>query len=115
MPDREVEHLVVGAGLLGLSTARALTRRGRSVAVLERAAVGHAGSGSKGTARIFRLGYPDPFYVRLAQASLPRWRALEDESGRTLLRTTGAGSLSTRSFAPSTRFTAASAAFKSVP
>ncbi len=76
---------VVGAGLLGLATARALAARGRDVVVLEQAEVGHEGSGSAGSCRIFRLGYTDPAYVAAAQQARQKWRELESESGRSLL------------------------------
>jgi sarcosine oxidase len=85
----EAEFVVVGAGLIGLSTAWHLARRGREVAVLERATVGHAGGGSHGSGRIFRLGYDDPRYVEMAKLALPLWRELEAESGTELLTTTG--------------------------
>ena len=66
MPD-DRHCIVVGAGLLGLATARALARRGWRVLVLEAAgAPGHERAGSKGDARIFRLGYPEPHYVEMA-------------------------------------------------
>jgi sarcosine oxidase len=78
--------IVVGAGLLGLSTAWALTRRGWHVVVLEAAdGAGHPRSGSKGDARIFRLGYPDPVYVQMAIRARGLWRDLEAASGRRLL------------------------------
>jgi sarcosine oxidase len=78
--------IVVGAGLLGLSAAWALTRRGWDVAVLEAAdGVGHPRSGSKGDARIFRFGYPDPLYVEMAIRARALWRGLEAASGRRLL------------------------------
>jgi hypothetical protein len=86
---RDVEFVVVGAGLLGLSTAWHLMRRGRDVLVLERAQVGHPGAGSRGLCRIFRLGYDDPRYVVMAQQALPLWRELEADTGYSLLRTTG--------------------------
>jgi sarcosine oxidase len=74
---------------MGLATARALARSGRSVMVLEQFELGHARGSSHGTSRIFRLSYADPRYVRLALDALPLWRELEAEAGETLLQTTG--------------------------
>ncbi len=79
------EIAIVGAGLLGLAAARSLTNRGRDVVVLERAFVGHDGAGSKGSCRIFRLGYTDPAYVTAARRAGELWRELEDVTGRTIL------------------------------
>ncbi len=79
--------VIVGGGLLGLSTARAL--RGRcDVLVLERDTVGNTRSGSHGSTRIFRLGYADQRYVAMAQRAAERWRALEAEAGVQLLHPT---------------------------
>jgi sarcosine oxidase len=79
------EYVVVGAGLLGLATARALSARGREVAVLERARVGSADAGSHGSCRIFRLGYDDPGYVRMARRARALWGELEQQAGLRLL------------------------------
>ncbi|HEY2551226.1 MAG TPA: FAD-dependent oxidoreductase [Streptosporangiaceae bacterium] len=81
----EHEYAVVGAGLLGLAAGRALARRGRDVTVLDQGEIGNETAGSKGSCRIFRLGYPDPCYVTLAQRSRVLWHQLEAESGRPLL------------------------------
>ena len=82
--------VVVGAGLLGLSAAWALARRGATVVVLEAGEdVGHQRSGSKGDARIFRLGYPDRLYVEMALQARALWAELEARSGRALLHVTG--------------------------
>lgn len=89
MASERADAVVVGAGLLGLAAARELARRGRSALVVEQATVGHERAGSKGTARIFRLGYDDPFYVELARYARERWSRLEDDSGRRLLQVTG--------------------------
>jgi sarcosine oxidase len=76
---------IIGAGLLGLATGRALAARGRDVVVLEQAGVGHPGAGSKGSCRIFRLGYPEPAYVFAARQAGELWRVLEAESGHRIL------------------------------
>jgi sarcosine oxidase len=88
VPDHR-RCVVVGAGVLGLSAAWALSRRGWSVLVLEAAAEpGHERSGSKGDARIFRLGYPEPHYVEMAVLARRRWHDLEAATGRRLLHVT---------------------------
>jgi sarcosine oxidase len=76
---------IIGAGLLGLAAGRALTARGYDVVVLEQAEIGHPAAGSKGSCRIFRLGYPDPAYVTAARQAGELWRALEADSGRRIL------------------------------
>jgi sarcosine oxidase len=76
---------IVGAGLLGLSAAREVAAQGRDFVVLEQADIGHPGSGSKGSCRIFRIGYPDPGYVTAALHARELWRELEAEAGRQLL------------------------------
>lgn len=81
--------IVVGAGAMGAATAWWLARRGRSVLLLERFEQGHARGSSHGGSRIFRFAYPDPDYVRLAQAALPLWRELEDEAGVALVEVLG--------------------------
>jgi sarcosine oxidase len=86
MAGEDSEFVIVGAGLLGLAAAAALARRGHEAIVLEQATVGHPGAGSKGSCRIFRLGYPDPEYVALARQAGQFWAELEQAQG-TRLRT----------------------------
>jgi sarcosine oxidase len=85
----ETDVVVVGAGVMGLATARALARSGRDVVVLEQFALGHDRGSSHGSSRIVRLSYPEARWVRLARESYPLWRELEAESGRTLLELHG--------------------------
>jgi sarcosine oxidase len=83
--ETRCEVVVVGAGLLGLATARALAREGHEVVLLEQAEVGHEASGSKGSCRIFRLGYDDAEWVSMAMRARGPWADLEDECGQQLL------------------------------
>jgi sarcosine oxidase len=76
---------IVGAGLLGLAAARAVAAQGRDFVVLEQAAIGHDKGGSKGSCRIFRLGYPEPEYVAAARQARELWHTLEAETGRQIL------------------------------
>lgn len=88
MVAERADVVVVGGGLLGLATAYALRGR-REVVVIERETVGNRHAGSHGRSRVFRLGYPDPFYVQMAQHSREVWRALERDTATTLLHETG--------------------------
>lgn len=86
-PDHEI--VVVGAGIVGLATAHALAGEGRDVLALEQFQVGHRRGSSHGATRVFRLAYPDPDWVRLAQRALLGWRDLEAETGEELLSLVG--------------------------
>jgi sarcosine oxidase len=85
----QAEVVVVGAGVNGLATAWALAREGRDVLVLEQFPLGHTRGSSHGASRIFRLSYPEPHWVRLAQEALEGWRELEAETGTRLLELNG--------------------------
>src|SRR5262245_34767483 len=74
---------------MGSASALALARRGRDVVVLEQFGPGHTRGSSHGASRIFRLAYPDPFWVRLARHAADEWRRLEADAGVTLLARTG--------------------------
>jgi len=84
-----VDVAVVGAGLLGSATARALAARGVPAVLLEQFGPGHARGSSHGATRIFRLSYPDPGYVRMAVSALEAWARLQDDAGEQLLIKTG--------------------------
>lgn len=86
---RAADAVVVGAGVMGSATGRALARSGVDVVLLERFPLGHARGSSHGRSRIFRFSYPDRRYVRMAMEALPLWREVEEDAGEELLVTTG--------------------------
>ncbi|MBF4579434.1 FAD-dependent oxidoreductase [Frigoribacterium sp. VKM Ac-2530] len=90
------DHVVVGAGVIGAATARALARRGgdggsgASVLLVEQFGRGHDRGSSHGASRIFRRGYTADDWLALTGDAITAWQALEAETGRTLLDFTGA-------------------------
>jgi sarcosine oxidase len=78
---RDADIVVVGAGIVGAATARALAGIFATVVLVERLELGHDRGSSHGTSRIFRLNYPDERYVRMAQAADDAWRELEQQRG----------------------------------
>ena len=86
-PGDGIDIGVVGAGIIGLSAARALTRRGAAVTVYERGVPGNGQSG--GDSRIFRHTHDDPRLIALARRSLERWREWERDCGQELVSRDG--------------------------
>jgi len=84
-----VDVLVIGAGVMGASTAYALARAGRTVTILEQFARGHTRGSSHGKSRIFRFSYPESHYVEMGIESLRLWRELEEDGGVRILEQTG--------------------------
>src|SRR3954451_7745919 len=86
--DGAVTHAdvaVVGLGVIGLSTALALARRGVRVVAIDRFGGGHPATSSTDPSRSIRLAYEQPVYVELAREALERWRALEIDTGERIL------------------------------
>jgi sarcosine oxidase len=68
---------VVGAGVMGCATAWALRERGAEVTVHEQFELDHDRGSSHGRTRIFRLSYPDPYWIRFAQEAHAGWQELD--------------------------------------
>jgi sarcosine oxidase len=85
----ETDVVVVGLGVIGLSTAAALAGRGNAVVGIDRWGSGHPVTSSTGASRSIRVAYDDERYVRLARRALEGWRRLETSHGITLLVESG--------------------------
>lgn len=81
--------MIIGAGLAGAAAAWSLSRRGRSVVLLEQFTAGHALGSSHGSARIVRRVYADALYVSLTGQAFELWREVEQAAGTPLLRMLG--------------------------
>src|SRR5215472_9229944 len=88
---RQQHIVIVGAGIVGLSTAYSLLTQGiRNVTILEQETVDHTRSSSHGFSRLLRFEYgPDAFYSHMVRSSLKRWKNLEHLTGLTLYTPTG--------------------------
>jgi sarcosine oxidase len=84
---RFTEVGVIGAGIVGLATAYALTERGVSATVYERGVPGNGQSG--GASRIFRHGHDDPRMVDFAKCSRLIWDQWAERFGIELVSSDG--------------------------
>jgi sarcosine oxidase len=92
---------VVGAGVMGCAAAWALAERGAAVTLYEQFELDHVRGSSHGATRIFRLAYPEPQWVHLAEEALEGWRELERQSGTAVLALHGLVELCSREEATS--------------
>lgn len=82
--------IVVGGGVMGLSTAWAAASAGKRVTLLDARPLLNDHNASNDESKIFRFAYgAQRRYVLLAKRALAGWRRLEAESGRVLLHQTG--------------------------
>ncbi len=82
--------IVLGVGAMGSAIAYHAAARGLRVLALEQFGLGHDRGSSHGLTRIIRLAYFEhPSYVPLLRRAFTLWRALEADSGTSLLHVTG--------------------------
>jgi glycine/D-amino acid oxidase-like deaminating enzyme len=77
-----VKAVVIGAGVFGASTARALAVRGWDVTLVEQYTPGTVRSASGGDTRLLRAAHGNvEWYTQLATRAREQWIALQEESG----------------------------------
>lgn len=87
--SERVPFVVIGGGVMGLSAAWALARRGERPLVLEQFARGHTRGASHGATRNFNNAYADEHYLDLLARAREGWDALGTPGGEPLLRLHG--------------------------
>ncbi|WP_349827382.1 FAD-dependent oxidoreductase [Brevibacterium litoralis] len=83
------DHVIIGAGFAGASTAWRLAQRGLSVALVDRDEPASEHGSSHGSARIFRFAYEDALYAGFVRDAEAGWAELEELSGQQLIRRCG--------------------------
>ena len=77
-----MKAVVIGAGVFGASTARALALRGWDVTLVEQYTPGTVRSASGGDTRLLRAAHGNvDWYARLAMRAREQWIELQEESG----------------------------------
>lgn len=87
--EHRYDVIVVGGGVVGVSTAYLLARRGRRVLLLERYAPAHEHGSSHGDSRMIRFDYEEHAYVEMAARAFRAWEDLTKRLGRPLFGQTG--------------------------
>jgi sarcosine oxidase len=64
---------------MGCATAWALSERGAQVTLYEQFELDHERGSSHGRTRIFRIAYPDPYWIRFAQDAYAGWCDLDPD------------------------------------
>ena len=88
--------IIIGGGIVGLSTAWALARGGHEAVLFEQGPLPHPGGASYDQHRLIRLPYSDqPGYCAMTVDALKAWQRLWDDLGESHYAETGSLALST--------------------
>lgn len=88
-PVERVDAVVVGLGIHGSSTVRALAARGQKVVGLERYRFGHDFGSSHGETRMIRHAYPNPVWDPFVERAYDAWARLSEAADEKLFERTG--------------------------
>lgn len=81
--------IVIGAGIIGSSTAYQLAKRGKSVLLLEQFDFLHHIGSSHGESRTIRVTYPELYYTKMMKEAYQLWEEAETEAGYMVYHQTG--------------------------
>ncbi|XP_062165244.1 probable sarcosine oxidase [Alnus glutinosa] len=81
LADEEFDVIVVGAGIMGSSTAYEVAKRGQKTLLLEQFDFLHQRGSSHGESRIIRATYPEDYYFPMVIESYKLWQEAESQIG----------------------------------
>ncbi|XP_058966224.1 peroxisomal sarcosine oxidase isoform X1 [Pocillopora verrucosa] len=76
---------VIGAGVVGSSTARYLASRGQRTLLLEQFPLPHWRGSSHGQTRIIRFSYVNPYYSKMVREAGEMWKEIEEKAEQEIL------------------------------
>ncbi|KAJ6361195.1 hypothetical protein OIU78_001770 [Salix suchowensis] len=79
--NHHFDAIVVGAGIMGSSTAYQLAKRGQKTLLLEQFDFLHHRGSSHGESRTIRATYPEDYYCDMVMESLQMWEQAQSEAG----------------------------------
>jgi len=85
----EYDHIVIGGGVNGLSTAYQLAKRGKKTILIEKFPLPHSRGSSHGQSRGIRRAYPDPYLTSLMEQAYKEWDEIMKQTGVKLIKETG--------------------------
>ncbi|HHH31013.1 MAG TPA: FAD-binding oxidoreductase [Polyangiaceae bacterium] len=89
--------IVVGAGIMGVTSALELAERGHDVTLLDAGSIPHPDASSTDISKIVRLDYgDDAFYVALMERALELWRGYSEQFDEPWYHETGFALLTRR-------------------
>ena len=89
------DAIIIGGGIVGVSTASVLAARGMRVLLLERYTPAHEHGSSHGDSRMIRFDYEEAVYVEMAARAFRAWEDLAKRLGRPVFQRTGICNLAT--------------------
>lgn len=100
MPEKAQDLLIIGAGIMGLSTAYHASHFTKDITILDKSTIGNQQAASFSLTRSVRNDYLDPFYARLAYEARQLWLELQARTEETFLIDCGCLNLAHTSVTP---------------
>lgn len=100
MRDELYDLVIIGGGVMGLSTAYSASHFTNKIAILEKSIIGNPKTASFGYTRSIRNDYLDPLYAQLAYEARRLWLALQERAAEPFLFECGCLNIAKASVTP---------------